>query len=411
MEVAAATEASGDNGAMAMLTSSRDLEHPLEEWAQRLNRMQWSAVILDPQWRLQWVSSSLLEFLRVDDNADLGYGLNIAEAWSTRNEWLETATPESQLEMFGEIAPLFVRAMSDQGLDAREVLGEPFASLVDQVEPAAEIPLLWSSSFEYRDPNDPELPGYGVNFCGIRVNDDEAHAVGIVLIFFIDINPNLMTMLVRGDQAMHERMARLIDPQPQEAVVLFCDLHESGRLSRELSSAAYFKMIRRLWTGIDAAIATEQGIVGKHAGDGASAFFLAEDLGSASGAAAAAVRAARNIHETSGEVFRDVADGHCLMKVGIHWGGTLYMGQLVPGGRLDVTALGDEVNEAARVQEACEPGRTLASKQLLERLSPEDATGLGIDPEQTRFTILGELRGASDKARRDAGGLPVSFLD
>ena len=396
---------------MATMTSSRDLEHPLGGWAERLDGLQWSAVILDPEWRLKWASRSLLEFLRVGDHADLGYGLNIAEAWSTRSAWLDTATPESALQLFGEVAPLFVRAMSDQGLDAREVLGEPFASLVDQVEPAQELPLLWSSSFEYRDPKDPELPGYRVNFCGIRINDDEAHAVGIVFIFFIDINPNLMTMLVRGDQAMHERMARLIDPQPQEAVVLFCDLHESGRLSRQLSSAAYFKMIRRLWTGIDAAIATERGIVGKHAGDGASAFFLAEDLGSPSAAAAAAIRAARRIHETSEDVFRDVVDSHCLMKVGLHWGGTLYMGQLVPGGRLDVTALGDEVNQAARVQEASEPGKTLATKQLLERLVPDDAAALGIDLEKTRFSVLGELPTANEKARRDASGLPVSFID
>lgn len=394
-----------------MAISTRDLDHPLSDWAERLDGLQWSAVIMDAQWRLRWISQSLLDFLRVDEGSDLGYGLNLAEAWSTHDEWLETATPDSQMQLFAEMAPLFVRAMMDQGLDPRDLLGEPFASLVDQVDPAPEIPLVWSSSFEYRDPKDPDLPGYRVNFCGIRVNADDGTPVGILLIFFIDVNPNLMTLLVRGDQEMHERMARLVDPQPQQAVVLFCDLHESGRLSRELSSAAYFKMIRRLWTGIDGAIATELGIVGKHAGDGASAFFLADDLGSPSRAAAAAIRAARRIHETSEEVFRDVVDSHCLMKVGIHWGGTLYMGQLVPGGRLDVTALGDEVNEAARVQEASEPGKTLATKQLLERLEADEAGSLGIDLETARFTVLGELATASDKARRDAGALAVSFID
>lgn len=396
---------------MAIARSVRDLSHPLSEWAERLDGLQWSALITDAQWNLKWVSRSLLQFLRVEEDADLGYGVNLAEAWSTREEWLDTATPESQIQLFGEIAPLFVRAMIDEGHDPRELLAEPFASLVNQVEPAAEIPLLWSSSLEYRDPKDPDLPPYRVNFCAIRINDDDGSAVGIVFIFFIDLNPNLMALLVRGDQEMHERMARLVDPQLQQAVVLFCDLHQSGRLSRELSSAAYFKMVRRLWTGIDAAIATECGIVGKHAGDGASAFFLAEDLGSPSRAAAAAIRAARRIHETSEEIFRDAVDSHCLMKVGLHWGGTLYMGQLVPGGRLDVTALGDEVNEAARVQESAEPGKTLATKQLLERLESHDAQTLGIDLETTRFTLLSELSNSSEKARRDAGALAVSTID
>ncbi len=396
---------------MAIAPSERDLDNPLHDWARALDGLQWSAVIMDAEWKLRWVSRSLLEFLRVSEDADLGYGLNLVEAWSTREEWLRTATPETQLKMFWDVGPFVMKAMADDGRDLRDFLGEPFASLTDQLEPAAEVPLLWTSSFDYRDPQDSELPGYGVNFCAIRINDDHGSAVGMVFIFFVDINPNLMTLLVRGDQDMHERMARLVDPQPQEAVVLFCDLHESGRLSRELSSAAYFKMVRRLWTGIDAAIADERGIVGKHAGDGASAFFLAEDLGSPSRAAAAALRAARRIHEKSAEVFRDVVDSPCTMKVGLHWGGTLYMGQLVPGGRLDVTALGDEVNEAARVQESAPPGKTLATKQLLERLDPNDADDLGLDLDTMRFTVLGELVSATEKARRDASALPVSFID
>ncbi|MGI8774869.1 MAG: hypothetical protein ACR2KQ_07645 [Actinomycetota bacterium] len=99
------------------------------------------------------------------------------------------------------------------------------------------------------------------------------------------------------------------------------------------------------------------------------------------------------------------------MKVGLHWGGTLYMGQLVPGGRLEVTALGDEVNEAARVQQSAAPGTTLVTKHLLERLDPVDAADLGIDLEKTRFEVIADLATADDKARRDAGALAVSCVD
>ncbi|MGH2746495.1 MAG: adenylate/guanylate cyclase domain-containing protein [Actinomycetota bacterium] len=389
----------------------RDLVDPLKDWADQLDRMQWSALITDADWNLKWVSRTLRGFLRVDDDTDLGYGQNFARVWTTYDEWLRTATPESQVALFFEVAPFFARNMLERGLDVGELLGEPFSSLIDEVRPAATVPLVWSSSFEYRDPRDPELPTYRVNFCAIRINDDAAVPVGMLLIFFIDVNPNLMSLLVRGDQQMHERMARLVDPQPQEAAVLFCDLHESGRLSRELSSAVYFKMVRRLWTGIDAAIAAERGIVGKHAGDGASAFFLATDLGSPSRAAAAAIQAARAIHEISRQVFRETVDSECLMKVGLHWGGSLYMGQLVPGGRLDVTALGDEVNETARVQESASPGTTLVTKQLLERLGVGDGAVPGIDLESARFKVLSDLPSATDKARRDAGGLAVSFIE
>jgi hypothetical protein len=41
-----------------------------------------------------------------------------------------------------------------------------------------------------------------------------------------------------------------------------------------LASGAYFELIRELTTAIDAEVLKRQGIVGKHAGDGVTAFFL-----------------------------------------------------------------------------------------------------------------------------------------
>ncbi|HEV3473149.1 MAG TPA: hypothetical protein VG408_08105, partial [Actinomycetota bacterium] len=171
-----------------------------------------------------------------------------------------------------------------------------------------------------------------------------------------------------------------------------------------------FKLIRRLWTGIDAAVARNPGIIGKHAGDGASAYFLVEDLGSPSAAASAAIRTARDIHEFSAATFSETLDSPCIMRVGLHWGGTLFMGQLIPGGRLDVTALGDEVNECFRIQEVATVDQTLASKQIVEQLSDDDAAALGVDPEKLSYTTVAEFPNASEKATRDAGTIPVTSI-
>jgi class 3 adenylate cyclase len=92
----------------------------------------------------------------------------------------------------------------------------------------------------------------------------------------------------------------------------------------------------------------------------------------------------------------------------MHWGSALYVGQVVTGGRLEVTALGDEVNEAARIEQSAEEGAVLASKALIERLAAADADALAIDPETVRYTAVGELPGASDKALRDAGTIAVT---
>lgn len=383
-------------------------DEKLRPYAGHIEKLQWSCLLLDEDWRLQWVSPELKQFIREEDDAALGVGKHLVEAW-TSDVWIRTATPESQLEMFYELAPYLVHEFRRNGTDPSSMIPDPFLDLLPGIEPN-EVPAVWSGSFVYVDPDQPELPTYTVNMCFLRLHDGTGKMIGFLLIFFMGIRPNLTALLVRGDEAMHERMAKLVEPAPRQAAILFVDVHQSGRLSRQMSSITYFKLVRHLWTGMDAVVASETGIVGKHAGDGASAYFLVDDVGSSSAAVAAAIRAARRIHEVSHEVFNEVLESPCQMKIGIHWGGSLYMGQLVPGGRLDVTALGDEVNEAARVQECAKPGETLVSKQLVEQLTLDDAAELGLDLEKLTYKVVSELPGATEKAQRDAGGIPVTLV-
>jgi len=127
------------------------------------------------------------------------------------------------------------------------------------------------------------------------------------------------------------------------------------------------------------------------------------------------VRAAIETALRIGQIAENVADatdglvkhGECLFNVGVHWGGALYMGQPVTGGRIEVTALGDEVNETARVQQSAKDGHVLATKALVERLTGEDAHSLGLTPDRIGYTPLAELADATSRARRDAGGIAV----
>ena len=98
------------------------------------------------------------------------------------------------------------------------------------------------------------------------------------------------------------------------------------------------------------------------------------------------------------------------MRFGLHWGATLYVGRLMTSGRAEVTALGEEVNETARIEACATGGRALASKALLERLDPADATALDIDPAQVSYTPLAGLSTASEKARRHAPAIAVCEL-
>ncbi|HWL65086.1 MAG TPA: adenylate/guanylate cyclase domain-containing protein, partial [Actinomycetota bacterium] len=326
----------------------------------------------------------------------------------TSEVWLKTISLESQMHLFTDLVPFLLHDYAQQGEDL-PAIPELFVPLLEGLEPRPQ-PEVFMTYFDHVSPEDPELPAYRVNFLVIRLAGPDGAFGGIVCFGYMAIRPNLVALLARGDEAMYQRMAKLTEPGSRQAAILFCDIAGSGDLSRRMSSATYFKLVRELWTSTDAAVAANRGMIGKHAGDGASAFFLVDDLGSASGAARAALATARRVHELAGEIFQSAIDSSCLMRVGVHWGGTLYMGQLVPGGRLDVSALGDEVNECARIQEVATRDQTLASKQLLEQLTDDDAASLGLDLEKIQYSLVSELPDAPEKVVRDAGAISVASV-
>lgn len=381
----------------------------LADWARHIEGLRWPGGVFDAEWTLQWISPELRAFLGDLSDEEIGIGRHALEAF-TQDIWLKIIHPDSQMRMFSELAPIVIGHYRKEHRDPRDVLPERFAELLDQVEPA---PLrdVASGSFLYIDPEKSvELSDYGVNVLFVNLRDEQGEFAGCLMVSVMAVRPNLMTLLARGNEQMYERMARLIEPRARQAAILFCDLHSSGRLSRRLPSVAYFRLIRELWTKIDEVVADETGIVGKHAGDGASAYFLVDDLRTPSAAAAAAIRAARRIHELSEDVFQAITGSECQMKIGLHWGGSLYMGQLIPGSRLDVTALGDEVNETARLEDVADVGETVVSKQLLEQLTEDDAAAVGIDLEKVTYQLLAEWEGASEKVVRDAGGVAATTL-
>ena len=262
-----------------------------------------------------------------------------------------------------------------------------------------------------------DLPPIEIGYVGIRMRDPEGRLLGTAILYAPDLPASILLLVTRGDRDMFARMARLVEPGRRRAAILFADLQSSTDLSRRLPSAAYFRLVRAATTAIDDVIVRRLGIVGKHAGDGVTAFFLEDDLGDVSAAARAAIEAAREIPGAAYEAAAALSDATDLLdlssyriNVGLHWGGALYMGQVVTGGRLEVTALGDQVNDCARIQQTARHGQLLASKDLVERLSHDDAAALGLDPDGLVYDLVGEIEGVPEKALRDAAAIPVTSL-
>lgn len=246
-----------------------------------------------------------------------------------------------------------------------------------------------------------------------RVRAENGELRGTVITFKPAAGMDVLgTMALERDLSYLDRMRAMSQVARRPSAILFADLERSTSLSRSLSTAAYFTLVRRLMRASDACVVSAGGLVGTHAGDGVVAFFPVELVGSVSAAARACVRAARSIREEMvGVAERSGLDPEELvMRFGLHWGSTIYVGNISTAARGEVTALGDEVNEAARIEACASGGRMLASKSLIERLTDEDALQLGLAHEDLVYVQLGELATATDKARRDAPAIAVCAI-
>lgn len=405
----------------------------LAQIAGELDRARCGSFLLDDKVTLVWVSEELRTLLEDPPDEELGLGKHIVEAYMSE-VWSSRITLESQMRAFVEEFPMYLAetpggkaGLKDiviRGLEgwdkAPEYGGLPKEQLLATVDrlfeglQPLEPPPFWTSEFEFVQG---DLPPAKIVEMHVRLHDDSGKHIGTAVLFGPGLPASVLNLVARGDEEMFGRMARLIDPGRRKAAVLFADLQASAVLSRRLPSAAYFRLIRAITTAMDESVIAERGIVGKHAGDGVTAFFLCDDLGSDSAAVAGAIKAARKINESAARAAKEVGEetgliesADCTVNVGLHWSGALYMGQVVTGGRLEVTALGDRVNECARIQQSARDGEILASKSLIEQLGDEEAIELGVDPDSVIYRTVAELDGATDKALRDAGGIPVTVL-
>jgi class 3 adenylate cyclase len=278
---------------------------------------------------------------------------------------------------------------------------------VDEIEPCDREALYY------------ELPAsafggnVGLGIVAQRVRDRSGHLVGTIFLLAPTVGMGTLFMLAGvGDPQHFRRMQQFATPARRSAAMLFADLEASTALSKRLPTANYFALIRRLTRAVDRCVVEAGGLVGRHIGDGVTAFFAADSNGSESAAARACVNTARAIQMACAQVAAQhgLAPGELIMRVGLHWGTTLYIGSITTLGRSEVTALGDEVNDAARIEACATGGRALASKNLIEHLDPIDATALGIDPQHVTYMQLAELDTATDKARRDAPSLSITDI-
>ena len=380
------------------MTRTADLDPRLADVAERLETTGGAAEIYDAEWHLVYLTSQFRWFAGDKPLEELGLG---GHAVAIRVAELHGMVPEEvSLRWLRSNIPLMAHD-TPGGADAiRAMLPDDVARALGRLEPR-EPQTLWWGEITYLQPG---LPPSATRYLTFALTEPEGEHIGWAILYLPAAPASIVSLITRGNQDMFARMAELLHPARHETAILFADIQASSSLARHLSSQRWFELIRDFSTEADHAAISRTGIVGRHAGDGLSAFFLAEHAGSRAAACAAALEAGREIVD-----WRPPGTERRELKInaGVHWGGALYLGQVITGGRLEVTALGDEVNECARIQQSARDGALLASKPLVERLDPEHAQSFGLDPLTITYRTVGELPGVTPKAVRDAGGIPV----
>jgi adenylate cyclase len=160
-----------------------------------------------------------------------------------------------------------------------------------------------------------------------------------------------------------------------EMSMLFVDVRGSTALSEQMTSMEFQKLINRFYIGSTKAIAEEDGLVEKLAGDAVAAFWGAGFAGQ--NYVARTVRAAQKIQK--------VMEGQKIpVGIGVHAGVAFFGAMGSAEGLVNISAIGDEVNAAARIASKAAAGEILVSEPALK--------AAGVDSTQLESRSL-ELKG------------------
>jgi adenylate cyclase len=163
-----------------------------------------------------------------------------------------------------------------------------------------------------------------------------------------------------------------------EMSMLFVDVRGSTALSEKMTAIEFQRLINRFYVGATHEIAKEDGLVEKLAGDAVAAFWGAGFAGQEY--VARTIRTAQNIAGL-------MRDQNIPVGIGVH-AGVAYFGAMGSSdGLVDISAIGEEVNTAARLASKAAAGEIILSEAALEQAH--------IDGSELEARTL-ELKGISE---------------
>ncbi len=163
-----------------------------------------------------------------------------------------------------------------------------------------------------------------------------------------------------------------------EMSMLFADIRGSTALSEQMSPIEFSRLINRFYTSTTNIIVAEDGLVEKLAGDAVAAFW---------GAGFAGPNYVRRTLTVAQNLAKVMAEQKIPVGIGVHSGVAFFGAMGMPDGLTNLTAIGDEVNTAARLASQAAAGEIIVSEQALK--------AAGMDGSELESRCL-ELKGISE---------------
>jgi adenylate cyclase len=165
-----------------------------------------------------------------------------------------------------------------------------------------------------------------------------------------------------------------------DGTMLFADIRGSTTLAERMSPGEFHALLDRFYTAATSAVFDHDGMVDKFVGDELVALFFPLMTGERH--TARAVEAARALLRATGHA--DPDGPWVPVGAGVHTG-RAWFGALGEGDHVELTAVGDNVNVAARLASHAAAGEVL--------VTAEAAAAAGLDPKLERLPL--ELKGKS----------------
>ncbi len=143
-----------------------------------------------------------------------------------------------------------------------------------------------------------------------------------------------------------------------EMSMLFADVRGSTAFSEQMSPIEFQKLINRFFVGSTRIIGEEYGLVEKLAGDAVAAFWGAGFAGK--DYVTRTIRAAQHVSQL-------MQQQNIPVGIGVHVGVAYFGAMGSPNGLVDISAIGEEVNTAARLASKAAAGEIILSEAALEQ--------------------------------------------